>query len=689
MPDTPDMNPSVGINNPDLSSSLRPRVRGVRNPEEAKKIINWVIELSRERNRKNGRIMAKYDSERPHEQRKLESSGLGWKANFSTKPLPILIDKAAPRLANAVESAKYLTNSKLPDTVPGAAQKTEAFRREITTLCRSRRKWRPFLNSLSFEDTLFGYTTAAWMDEFSWFPKFFRQDQFFVPPGTKQDADSAQVIVLKEDYLLHELFALIEDKEAASLAGWQIPECVEAINAAMPEDRRSSQNNMGDWERVYQDLIRESSVGASYDQGAKVVTVYHLFVQEVTGKVSHYILESRGWKEIFKRDDQFESMADTNSFFTFQQGNGTIHGSKGIGREVYAMAGILDRARNDVVDRLQLAGKVIIQGDERTLPRFKMSLVGNAILIGSAYTVSQQRIDGDVEPFFALDNYLSSILDQIAGAASPKQLEGDRVTAAQVNLVASREEESRDVIVSRFMSQFADMMWTLQKRACSPDVSEKDAQAMQERLLTIMSREELDQIANTPVADTVSDFTEFERQQIALVAAENAGNPLLNQKELKRRQLIAQIDEEFAEAVLAPDNDPQETAEQTRQQQLELLLLMEGQPVPVSPRDNHLIHLQALDGAMEGAAQNLAQDPRAGAPLQAMNDHAAMHVQAALDAGADKETVDPFLQKVEAIHQALQQVEQLKAQQAAVEGQLQTMQQAEGGVPPELAPPIA
>ena len=660
----PDINDGNGINNPDLSPDLKPRSRAIRNGEEAAKLIKHLIEINRERNRKNARIMAKYNSETPHSQAQLEAEGLGWKSNISTKPLTILIDKVAPRFVTALDEAKYLTNSAFPEDHPGAARKTTAFRREITNTIRARRGWKPFLNSFTQENALFGYCVPAWLDEYSWLPKFFRQDETFFPTGTKQDVEAAQVLIFKEDYLLHELFEQIEDKEAADLAGWDVRLAVEAINTAMPQDRRSQ---FSDWERVHQDLIRESSVCGSLESGPKIVTIYNLLVVEIDGKVSHYKVEDRNWNLLFQHEERFANMADVATFFSFQQGNGTMHGSKGIGREIYAIAGILDRARNDVVDRLLLAGKVIIQGEERLLRRFRMSLVGNAILIGSSYSVVQNRVDGDVEPFFALDNYLSSLLDQIAGAASPKQLEGERVTAAQVNLVASREEEQRDVIMSRFLTQFADMMQTIQKRMVDPDTDDKDAKEMQERLLKIMDREELDMIAKSPVAATVSDYSDLERQQIALIAAENQGNPLIDQRELKFRQLSAQIDEEFAEAVLLPVNDPTKTAEQQRLQQLELVLLTQGQAVPVSPRDDAKIHLSVLTPALEQAGAEALSNPEALPILESLVNHGNQHLALAMEEGLPKEDFQEEIALLDQLTQAVQQINQLNQQQAVVQ----------------------
>jgi hypothetical protein len=182
----------------------------------------------------------------------------------------------------------------------------------------------------------FGYTCLSWLDEFHWFPKHFRQDAFFISSGAKQLPKYAQVVALRETFLIHELFELIQDKEAAALAGWNIPNTVYAINSSMPQDRRSKDTN---WERVYEDLNREANVGVSQEAGALVVTVWHLLGKEVTGAVSHYIYREQGESSsndntpvrsgdpddrdsLFAREDQFESMEQCLAFFSFQQGNG-------------------------------------------------------------------------------------------------------------------------------------------------------------------------------------------------------------------------------------------------------------------------------------------------------------------------------------------------------------------------------
>jgi hypothetical protein len=63
-------------------------------------------------------------------------------------------------------------------------------------------------------------------------------------------------------------------------------------------------------------------------------------------------------------------------FSPFKKAMETMHGSKGIGRDIYELAGMIDRTRNEIVDRSILSGKTLIQGDIKNVHRFKMNVVG-------------------------------------------------------------------------------------------------------------------------------------------------------------------------------------------------------------------------------------------------------------------------------------------------------------------------
>lgn len=678
----PSQNDATGglIQSPDITPGGKPTRKAIRDAGQAREVAKTLIAANRTRQIVNSRIRAKYDSERPYDQHKLEAEGLGWRSNFTTKPLASLVEKVYPRFSEAVAGLKYFTNSSLPSTIAGSTIKTEKFRSGITELMRTRKGWRVLIEDIALENSMFGNNVVGCLDEFSWFPKSFKQDESFLSDGMKQISSNAQVLVLRETLLPHELFEQIEDREAAKTVGWDLGKTIKCINAASPAQLRDNLTTSGSLDMWYQNAYRELTLGTSYTAGASVISVYNLLAREVTGEVSHYRLAGEGMDLIFQKDDRFKDMTDCLTFFSFQKGNGTMAGSKGVGREIYEFAAMLDRLRNEVVDRSILSGKTLLQGDMKTLNKFKMSVLGNMMMIPREWAVVETRVDGNVEPFLKLDGYLGQLADSLVGSVSPRQLEGERVTAAQVNLYAGREEEAKDTKINRFLEQFVDLVGFMQRRICSPDVVDKDAKEFQKNMLDIMPREELKMLAEQPVAGTVRDLTALERQLIVSIAAEKKGNPLYNARALENEDLNARVDADFAAKVLLPDQDPTEKAEQSRQQQIEWSLLQKGEPVPVSPRDNHEIHLGILMPIAEQVGAAMQQGQAGTAIFEAVVAHVNEHFQQAQLQGAPKEFLSPIkmfldkaipaiteLHKLDAGAEQVGQASQLHDQEIAAE----------------------
>lgn len=656
------------IQSPEINREGEPTQRAIRDVGMAKDIIWTLIQANRDRQVVNSRIMAKYNAERPYDQSKLKAEGLGWRSNFTTKPLAQLIEKVAPRFEDAIDGMKYLTNSSLSPKWQNSVTKTEKFRAEVTDTIRARKGWRTLVSDIALDNAMFGHTAGAWLDEFSWMPTHFAQDESFFPDGTKQSSEKAQVGVLLEVYLPHELFDHIKDRDAAKTVGWDIQATIEAINKASPAQLREQLMGSSTMEMWYQNAQRELSVGSSYTAGASVVKVYSLLVREVTGKVSHYRLVGDGSSKdntqvIYSKEDRFPAMSDCLCFFAFQKGNKKLHGSKGIGRDIYELAGMQDRMRNEVVDRGILAGKTIVQGDFKMLHKFKMSVVGATVIVPTGWTFLEQKVDGNIDSFLKLDAYFSMLVDQLIGSVSPRTFQGDRVTKAEVDLFAGREEEGKDSRIRRFVEQFVDMVGTMQRRMCDPDTMDQDAKELQKRLLEVMTREELNEISRQPVAGTVRDLTPAKRQMIAALCAEKRGNPLYNQRAVEMEDLTARAGAEYVEKLLLPENDPTESAEQQRLQLMELGLLTTGQALPVSPRDNHEIHLQVMMPAVEGLAQAVMEGQTGSESFEVVVGHLSEHYDYAVKMGSkEKEllkSVDALIKKAGPV---IAQLKELDAQ---------------------------
>jgi hypothetical protein len=682
------------IQSPEIDTAGKPTQHSIKDAKMAADIVKTIIAAGRNRSIVNSRILAKYNAERPYDMSKLEAEGLGWRSNFTTKPLPTMIEKVAPRFTEAVNSVKYLTNSSLSDKWQRCVEKSEKFREIITKTIRARKGWNTLVDDISFNNAIFGHTIVGWLDEYAWFPRSFQQDESFVADGTKSDTQWAQIVVLKEVYLPHELFRQIEDREAATTAGWNLENTQVSINNASPSQIRDRLNVGGTLETWYQNALRELTIGASYMAGASVITVYSLLALEVTGKVSHYRMAGPEMLEIFSRDDRFPSFEDCLAFFSFQKGNGTLHGSKGVGRDIYEMAGMVDRTRNEVVDRLLMAGKTMFQGDVKRIHTFKMSVLGSTVIVPNGWTFLEAKVDGNVEPFLKLDAYFNQIVDQLVGAVSPPAQAGGEAmrSPAAWNLLAQRQEEGRDTRISRFLEQFTNLIGTMQKRICDPETIDDDAKEAQKALLKEMTRPELDELANQPVAGTVRDLTPAERQAIAMISASKKGNPLYNQRQLEVEELNAGPGADYAKRVLLPDSDPTEQAEQQRQQQLEVVLLSGGEAVPVSARDNHEIHLQVLMPTAQQMAQHIMEGKFSAAVMEAFGAHINEHFNRALEQGVKKESLVQVAEFVKKLGPALAQLKQIEEEAAQVADESHQLEQAHltdgsGEAPPGAPPP--
>lgn len=682
----------AGINNPDLNPKTgKSRRRAITDVGHIFNIVSELQNARRSQNEKNGRIQGKLNSERPYEDEKLKAEGLGYKSNFSTKPLSSTVGKVSARLTKAIQSARYLTSSQLPDSIPDAKKKTELFRTEITNCVRRWPGWYNFVGEAASEDSTFGWAVVTWLDNNSWRPVFFRQDQAFLPDGTKQTVDSSQFAAFMQYLMPHELAEFISDFDGAKAAGWEVQNVVESINNAKPPGIPSAGAAPYTDFRRYEDALRESSVSLSLTSGAKQIMLWHVFATEADGKISHYIADGNSKKLLFQREDRFDTVTECLAFLSYEQAP-TLMGSKGIGREIYEISNALDRARNEVVDRLQLSGKLIVKAPANMINRFKLTVLGNVAIIPDGFTLEQNKIESSVEDFIALNQLLTSLLDQIAGGVTPKDFERERVTKTEVDLYAAREEEKRDDITTRFVIQFGAIISEIQRRICRPDVSDEDAKRVREKLLNFMDEDELKMLSETPALRTIEDYTMAEEQKLLMFVESARGNPLYDQRKLEKYKATALVSAEFADDVLLAENDPTVTAEQARQQQTENLLMAAGRKVAVSPRDAHEMHINVLKAEVEPLAKEVGgnPDPKLLSILENFVQHWADHVMGLEAGGTDKKLVAEMRKEVEGVAQLvgeLQAEAEQKNQQAQMlatqpeQAAVQAQQQLEQGAP--------
>ena len=263
-------------------------------------------------------------------------------------------------------------------------------------------------------------------------------------------------------------------------------------------------------------------------------------------------------------------------------------------------------------------------------------------------------------------------------------------------MFAERVEEKQDDVTTRFVMLFGGVVSTITKRICSDECEDEDAREVRKKLLNFMTREELDMLASQPALQTIEDYTQGEAQRMTLFAQEKRQDPLFDQYKLQRRATAAAFSPEFADDVLLPQNDPTEMAEQTREQLFENAELKKGTPIPVSPRDNHQIHIATLKPDFAPiAAQAAKLDPQALQIALIFVKHWEEHVDALQAGGYDKKALAPEVAEIKKVGAQLGKIaaqiqhaqSQMKAGASPIQAHASALGVTPDNDPGEPAPP--
>jgi hypothetical protein len=133
-----------------------------------------------------------------------------------------------------------------------------------------------------------------------------------------------------------------------------------------------------------------------------------------------------------------------------------------------------------------------------------------------------------------------------------------------------------------------------------------------------------------------------------------AGNPNVNQDELMKLDISRKLGEEIANTLILPKDQVEAIQiEATRQQVIELQSIMAGQEVPVSPRDNDIVHIQTMAQKLFPVISKAPQGsltPELVQPLTEAIKHFAGHLKQAEAKGTPHKMLAPFY---DAMHEAV------------------------------------
>lgn len=655
--------------------------------EQAYQTYKNFVQDNRERNNKNAAIARKLNGEQPWNPRKLRAAGQGWRSNRPTGFMSSLLKRLTPPYKQVIDQLPLLTYSRFPAGVGGTEALQDVFRKAITDTIRHWSGWPDFLSQLVDEDIAFGYAAVGREDEFSWKPRMYRSDEAMFYVGCPQEASKCKIWGLKEDFFVDEIVEILREPQSAMDAGWRVENLIKKLNTAGKQFENHADTDNA---RVFEDLIRENNLSASFTSSIRVVKAGHIFATNPSGGVDHYIFDREDGTALFFRRARYEKMEQCLTLFTAEVGDRTLHGSKGAGRALYNTHVSVEQARNLIQDALHLSGLLLMRRTNRvgTGSSETPGLTVNHpfAIVGEGYEVLEKvQFSVDADAFFALDRNATAQAEIAVGAFMPGQIidqSGARRTASEVNYVASIDAQIRAGMLARFADQMFNLVDQLQRRICRPEVvqftNELFAKTQQTKLTPIFDFEawasleatgqsneyfyvqvpkylETDAVecvfkmlaegltiaqivllANSTSRANVDDAIASQSGVLDMVVARYSVDPMIDMVELKRRDISAKLGASAAERLMNLDLNPLSVLKQQRLQLIEMSAMLDGSQIPVDPTDDDKVHLDVLVSRL--APMLFADVPpvmlESSRPFLKMAlEHADMHLKSALQKG--------------------------------------------------------
>lgn len=640
----------------------------VKTAVHAYEICTAAEQANKMRSMRTADIQSLYDGAAPGSTSDAQSKGMAWQANASTKFLAGLVDPAVMRAIQSVNGQVYITKSALPHSAIDWKEKSGKFQSTTTRVIRAWNGFNDFISKLANENFLHGYAYACWMDSQTWKPTFYKQENFYVPEESDQHAEDLQFCVAKHDYPLHDFIELFTDESSAESAGYDIENCVYAANHAnIKNPREDAQVTQF---RKFAEMISEGSLGLTYTKvGQRIVKVWMLWNKEYDGQVSFWLIDRDSGKLLRYVNKCYKSMTDVLNVFTLEPGNGHIHSSKGIGRKLAGLVVMTEKMRNRCFDGALMGGMLMMRADAKDRAKLQNTVMGPFMVFDKNIDLEQNRMGISGDTFVAMDHVLSAWAQQSSGSYVSAMIgqDGQRKTATEASIDSTREQEQGDAVRSRWIDQFAQMVNQMQRRLYSdesiaeakrefeastkPDYKKPDDGELEPQIVALielfafgLTEDEIKYLRNAPSSGLATIEDAMLGAGIGRVAAAYTGNPMIDQVELLKRSVEALAGPEAVRALVIPEISPTIESEQARLQLMEVTSMATlGLPVPISARDNHLVHAKTLQQLITATFPTLSKNPTGDQKLMKALELASNHMAEHLEALSKVGTVDPEL----------------------------------------------
>ena len=647
-----------------------------------------------------GRIEGLVNGNKPFKEQQLRDDGQSYRANWNDRQSESIIDERCNADFNMLfDTGRTIEVSFTPGFFPDQriadeyAEKisrafTHTFTREAAIVEATQRGIRDRV------ELGLGFLISP--DKFDWRPRAIRRGRCFFNRDASSNCENLELFFALDTLSVKDAWTRIQKEKAATSAGWHIDRLKKALadyffkGGAKQSFRDSYVLMIEEMER----MIRDNDP-AYFSRQYEAMPMVHGFVQERSGKVSHFISAYQGNSDewLYESFEEAECMADVVTPLPYDFGDGTLVGVKGQGHRIFSHCTESNRLLMHTIDAVKLSTSLIVQnsigGDNMS---FSMHRFGPVTLLDKNTNPIQTSFTPRIEPATQLREMLQRILNNNEGIfrAQMENTTGRETmkTAEQVRVEASQDVKTKnDRAFQAYLRwdalvqvAFKKLISTSSRHAASPPAAKKSAQEFWDMCKNLGVPLEL--------------FTEYsDKICVRATRAIGSGSPYMKQQNLMTLKNVTfqsmsergrrQVDREVAMVLVGSDNvdkfipvadDSMVPTNEHSIAGLEVNDFYEGTECLVGVDQVHSIHIAVHLAAMTQEAQLAQQNPmemdvdRAANLFQYGIPHTLRHIQLlAADPLREQEaaqyqaSVDqlvPFAQQI------IQMADEIKKQQA-------------------------
>lgn len=611
--------------------------------------------------KKRARIDFQINGGEPYDSEKLREAGRGEDANVNFLEAKFEDDMAQAPYIDMTTVSRKLWNVQ---TNKGDEQQKKKWSDIISNhFTRIVREWQDFdyfRLRLSQQYTRHGLGFIYWEDEFDWRWRSDGQNAFKLPRSTEARASAIPHCVCKREISVTDLYYQISKPAAAELGRWNIEAVKQAIIFTAYGTERPFWEDS--WERFTKEM-KENDI--EFGSRGQKVHIYHLWVKEFDGTVSHFmglqdgvamkqggIIDAEQVKEgssemvgngfLYVHRKRFKSFESAIIPFALTIGTaGTFHTIRGQGEMAFAPIAISNRTRNKMIDCATAASSIILQADSAVDAENFAYIRYGPFMIASANNVkftatAMPDVGERLMPILEDQARLRSQVSNSSSASNAVDKSKQPQSKYQIQNNQNKDSALGSAQLTMWYGPFSKLGEQMYRRLVNPDLREDmpgGKEAFQFRVRCM---------AEGVPAEALSDF-----HSVEAVRTIGNGSPQLRQfgmeqvyekkdgmDETGRRQALIDVlaaipgvSYEQAEQYVGPEK-PRDT-DQDEFAVMENALFKQGIGVPVTENQNDWVHCehhaelvrQFVDSFEQGQIDGAKLVPVLSAALDNMLEH--------------------------------------------------------------------